>query len=124
MLTALTIGLGGSLGAVFRYWVSEWIKARCSPRLFPWATFTVNVTGSFVMGILLGSFQAGSISSALAHSHPLTTGFLGGYTTFSTFAVEWLTLWQTKNRLTAMLYLSLSGAIGLLACWTGYALMR
>ncbi|AUS07776.1 fluoride efflux transporter CrcB [Laceyella sacchari] len=123
MMTTIFIGLCGSLGAVARHLVGKWIKAHCSRYSFPWATFLINVSGCFALGLALGSAGAESLASALAHSHPFTTGFLGGFTTFSTFTVEWLELWQTKNRLAAMLYLLFSGTIGLLACWTGYKMM-
>jgi fluoride exporter len=123
MLTTICIGFGGSLGAVARHLVGRWIKAHCSRGSFPWATFLINVSGCFALGLALGSAGAESLASALTRSHPFTTGFLGGFTTFSTFTVEWFELWQTKNRLAAMLYLLFSGAIGLLACWTGYIIL-
>ncbi|UWE04006.1 fluoride efflux transporter CrcB [Laceyella sacchari] len=123
MMTAICIGFGGSMGAVARHLIGKWIKAHCSRCSFPWATFLINVSGCFALGLALGSASAESLASALAHSHPFTTGFLGGFTTFSTFTVEWLELWQTKNRLAAILYLLFSSAIGLLACWTGYIIL-
>ncbi|MEJ6489294.1 CrcB family protein [Leucobacter sp. USCH14] len=81
MWTALGIALAGGLGAGARHLVDTALSSRRSTR-FPWGILTVNLTGAFVIGVLTG----------LAADHPLmtigTTGFLGGYTTFSTASLD------------------------------------
>jgi CrcB protein len=89
------LSIGGALGVNARFWlgllINRWASPDGSP-VFPWATVTINVTGSFAIGFL---------AVLLAHHwpHPLgrmlvITGFLGGYTTFSSFAFESLKLWE------------------------------
>ncbi len=91
----LVLSIGGALGVNARYWLSVALTRWTGPR-FPWATFAINVTGSFAIGVL---------AVVLAHRwpHPLgrlfiVVGFLGGYTTFSSFAFESFTLWEKGDR--------------------------
>lgn len=78
----ILVGLAGGLGAVTRFQLDALISARFPGRAFPWSTATINVTGSFVLGLILG-LSADSTWVLVAG-----TGFLGGYTTFSTASVE------------------------------------
>jgi len=78
----ILVGLAGGLGAVTRFQLDALIRARFPGRAFPWSTATINVTGSFVLGLILG-LSADSTWVLVAG-----TGFLGGYTTFSTASVE------------------------------------
>lgn len=80
-MTALLVALAGGLGAGTRFSVDSWVRPRTSDRL-PWATLLINVTGSFVLGLLVGLSPDGDWRTVLG------TGFLGGYTTFSTASVE------------------------------------
>lgn len=83
----LWIALGGALGSVARFAVSKWLV---SPA-FPWGTFVVNITGCFLIGIL----WAGSMRNPSIPDHIklfLMTGICGGFTTFSTFSIESITL--------------------------------
>ena len=78
----ILVGLAGGLGAVTRFQLDALISARFPGRAFPWSTATINVTGCFVLGLILG-LSADSTWVLVAG-----TGFLGGYTTFSTASVE------------------------------------
>jgi CrcB protein len=81
-LALVLVGLAGGLGAVTRFQLDALIRARFPGRAFPWSTATINVTGSFALGLILG-LSADSQWALVAG-----TGFLGGYTTFSTASVE------------------------------------
>lgn len=81
ILTVLGIALGGGLGAAARFAVDQWVPARLRER-FPWGILIINLSGSFVLGILTGAVLAEPLWSVLA------TGFLGGYTTFSTASLD------------------------------------
>ena len=83
------VGLGGALGAVARYLLGTWIATRVSPD-FPWSTFLINISGSFLIGVILGLASAGQLSNEARLF--LAVGVLGGYTTFSTFSYESLEL--------------------------------
>lgn len=80
-MTVLLMALAGGLGAGSRYGLDAWMRPRVSDRL-PWPTLLINVTGSFALGLLVG---LGTDSTWLTIAG---TGFLGGYTTFSTASVE------------------------------------
>lgn len=117
----LLVALGGSAGAVTRLLVNLAVTARLG-QLLPWATFFINVSGCFVLGLVLGSLQAGAL-------HPLArpliaTGFLGAYTTFSTFGAETIVLLEEGSVLLAAVYVGGSVVLGLLAAAGGLALGR
>jgi fluoride exporter len=118
----LLIGLGGSLGAVLRHLLST-LQSRLAPSAFPYATLLINISGSLMLGLFMGLVHPGDFHEAWNHAvHPFTTGFLGGYTTFSTFSVECIRLWNEKSRATAALYVTLSVSLGLIAVWSGFEL--
>ena len=93
--------MGGAIGAASRYAVSI-AGNRLPNSFFPSATFTVNVLGSFMLGLLL-SIDTGEITY-----HFLAVGFLGSFTTFSTFQVENIYLFKKNNHYTLFIYVSLS----------------
>ena len=111
----LLVLAGGSLGAVCRYAISVQMKRILSVD-FPLATFLINLTGSFLLGILL-SCGIGAHSQLL-----LGTGFLGGFTTFSTFQVENVTLFEKKSFRALFLYVFLSVCLCILFAWLGLSL--
>jgi fluoride exporter len=92
-MTLLVIAAAAALGAATRYTVDYTVIARTGGHL-PWGTFTVNVTGSFAIGILVGLVLSGVI--APEHQLPLGTGFLGAYTTFSTWMFETVRLIEQR----------------------------
>lgn len=121
MNRVLFVALGGALGSVARYLLSDWAQ-RVGNGLFPWGTVTVNLLGSLVLGALWAFFERFVVSPNLRVF--LMIGLLGGFTTFSTFTLEALTLLQdgeTKMAL-ANIGLSVVGGVGLAI--VGYLLMR
>ena len=109
------VAVGGALGAPARYGVAQLIHDR--PGSFPWATFWTNVSGSFVLGAVLVLVERFPPSRYL---RPLVaTGFLGAYTTFSTFAVEADVLIKDGHAATALSYAGASLVVGIVAVWLG-----
>jgi CrcB protein len=106
------VGLGGVFGAITRYWVNLTFSKN---RLFPLGTLIVNLTGSFLMGILIGNEWI-SLSVSLL----VGTGFLGAYTTFSTLHFELFLLKKNKRQFLLFLYLISSYFLGILLAGLGY----
>ena len=114
----LLVGLGGFIGSVARFLVS---KLNLSWHFFsiPMGTLTVNVLGSFIIGILVGiSAKSDLISTDLRLF--LMVGFCGGFTTFSSFSSENLMLLQNGQVVTMLIYTALSILLGFLAVYLGY----
>lgn len=116
------VGLGGVLGALARYGVGALVAERW-PTPFPLGTFLINVSGSCLLGLLigLGGRRAGLPSPVYL---ALGTGFLGAYTTFSTWSVDTLRLWQSGSPGLALANALGSMAAGLLAAWVGMTIGR
>lgn len=115
------LSAGGVLGVNARYWLSLWVSRWADP-LFPWGTFIVNVSGSFAVG-----FLSVALTNRLPHPQArlfVVTGFLGGYTTFSAFMLETLSLWEREAMGRAAAYALGSLAAGLLAVVLGVGLAR
>lgn len=115
----ICIFLGGGTGSVLRYCVQLALHERIVPYNFPWATFTVNIVGSF----LIGMFYALSARFNLATDIRLllTTGLCGGFTTFSTFSNDSLILLKQGLHGLFLLYVVLSVALGVAAAMLGGA---
>ena len=113
----LTVAIGGAFGAIARYLVTLAFGNAMIP--FPFATFLVNVTGSFLIGFLLFRFETNE-TVRLA----LVTGFLGAYTTFSSFEYEAFQLTQIKQTMIAFAYVSLSFVLGFVGVASGIWLAR
>ena len=112
------VGVAGAAGALTRYAIATAVGVRA----FPWATLAINLTGSFVLGLLLtAGIQRGWPENAVI---PLAVGFLGAYTTFSTFSYETFTLGRADRVVTAAVYVAVSVAGGVLAALAGYLLAR
>lgn len=120
--TLLIVGLGGGIGSVFRYLTSVWTQ-KLVQSAFPWATFIVNVLGCLIIGILVGFFTKQQIENSDLKLL-FVTGFCGGFTTFSAFALENVKLFQTENSLLALLYIALSVILGVFAVWTGMMITK
>ncbi|MBL7682589.1 MAG: fluoride efflux transporter CrcB [Flavipsychrobacter sp.] len=121
MLRALLlVGLGGAIGSMARYGVSRIINARYT-QSFPLATFIINIVGCLLIGLLFGYVQKNSNQQSdlwLA----LATGFCGGFTTFSAFALENVTLLKGQLNITALLYIAASVIVGILLCRLGISI--
>lgn len=118
----LWIALGGALGASGRFFVTT-TMGRMIGHGFPWGTVVVNVVGSFIMGALI-SFMAIKWSTSPEMRAFLTTGILGGFTTFSAFSLDFATLIERKENLAAIGYAAGSVGLSILAVFAGLVLMR
>lgn len=122
MLQILAIAAGGALGALGRFWVSNGVY-RLLGREFPWGTLAVNTLGSFLMGLLLVLFLD-RLAAAPHLRSAVLVGFLGAFTTFSTFSAETLLLIEQGTLGKAFLNMWASLLVCLLACWLGVLLGR
>lgn len=118
----LFVGLGGGIGSCFRYLTSV-VTHKYIQSAFPWATFLVNVIGCLLIGVLIGIFTKQQVENSELKLL-FVTGFCGGFTTFSTFALENIKLFQSGNTLLALLYIALSVILGIFAVWSGMLLMK
>ncbi|HEY0290936.1 MAG TPA: fluoride efflux transporter CrcB [Hansschlegelia sp.] len=121
MIPVLLVALGGALGSVARYLVNV-----CATRMFglgfPWGTLTVNVVGGFVMGLLAALLALKGGSQELRVF--LLTGVLGGFTTFSAFSLDTVTLWERGEIGLAGAYVAASFSLSICALVAGLALGR
>lgn len=113
----LWIALGGALGAIARYSVGVWVYERVGTR-FPYGTLVANVTGCFLIGLSLTVLDA-HLDLDPAWRYAIPTGFIGAYTTFSTFEYETLHAMQNGQAATAFLYFAGSLVMGFLGVWLG-----
>lgn len=113
----LLVMLGGALGAALRYGLGTWVQGLSGPG-FPWSTFLINLSGSFLIGLVLRLSLDGALSPEWRLF--LTVGVLGGYTTFSTFSWETLTLVQQGEWAKAFLYVAGSVVLGFGLVWLAY----
>ena len=123
LAVALSVAAGGALGAVLRWLVGALALRLLGPGL-PFGTLAVNLLGAFAMGLAAALLleRAGPAAARLAPF--LMTGVLGGFTTFSAFALEALTLIERGRAGLALLYMAGSVGLAVLALWAGLALAR
>lgn len=121
-MQTIAIAAGGALGALMRFWVSSGVYA-LTGRAFPWGTLIVNVAGSLLMGflyiLLLERLTIGPEMRAM-----LLIGFLGAFTTFSTFSIETLNLIEQADYFKAVLNMLVSVIACVAAAWAGVLLAR
>lgn len=120
MLIWLYVGLGSALGGVSRYLVGTTLQTRFGIG-FPVGTMVVNITGSLLLGFILRFALGGNQISPETRIF-LTTGFCGGYTTFSTFSYDAAVMFESGQYRRVALYVTLSVALSLLATFAGFAL--
>jgi CrcB protein len=118
LITLLGIGIGGATGAVTRYRLGRLVMGRWG-RTFPLGTFLINISGAYLL-CFLTALATGRLHLNPALFTALTTGFLGAYTTFSTFANETVSLLEDGEVPNALIYLLASVLTGLAAGWLGY----
>lgn len=116
----IAVMIGGGIGSGLRYLVSQWLVRADS---FPMGTLTVNLIGCFLMGI------AATLFSHLADVSPtlrlaMVIGFLGGFTTFSSFGLDTIKLLDDGRFLLAVTYVLASNLMGILAVWVGMKSVR
>lgn len=122
MLQILAIAGGGALGALARFFVSNGVY-RVLGRDFPWGTLGVNLLGSFAMGLLFVLLLERSLLAPELRA-AVMIGFLGSFTTFSTFSLETLTLVEQGEMLSALANVVVSVVVCIAACWAGIAAAR
>lgn len=118
----LIIALGAALGANARYWLSTWFAGRFGPA-FPWGTLFINVSGGLLIGLVLTVLNQRLVSDPTARLL-LATGFLGAYTTFSTFTYETMRLLQDGAYGPALFNVAGSVTLGLTATLGGMIVGR
>jgi CrcB protein len=121
-LSLAAIALGGAAGALARFWVSNGLYGWLG-RDFPHGTLFINVSGSFLMGFLT-VLMVQRFALAAEYRAAVLVGFLGAYTTFSTFSLETLALFEEESLLKAALNVLLSVVLCLAAVWVGTVLAR
>jgi CrcB protein len=117
MTKYLMVGIGGALGSILRFSVGGYVSNRLGVR-FPYGTFFINCTGSFLIGLVV------TLLAERTHWSPnwrylIPIGFIGGYTTFSTFELETFRNFQDGEVLIAGLNVALSVVIGFVSVWLG-----
>ncbi|MGA2372565.1 MAG: fluoride efflux transporter CrcB [Candidatus Korobacteraceae bacterium] len=121
VLKYLVVGIGGFLGAVARYAVAAYIGSRFGGR-FPYGTFVINMSGCFLVGFIVTLLARTTASQYWRYFIPI--GFIGAYTTFSTFEYETLRAVQDGQLTTGLLNVALSVVVGFVAVWVGAAIGR
>ena len=117
MLKYLLVGIGGCLGSILRFWLGSYISGKMGTR-FPYGTLVINITGSFLLGVVF------ALLTARTNWNPywrylIPIGFIGGYTTFSSFEYETLRMIQDGQMGLGLLYVATSVVIGFVAVWGG-----
>ena len=122
MKSVLIVALGGALGSSFRYLLSGWILHHTVNWRFPLGTFTVNIIGCLLVGVLTGLVVKHNVLSPDARLF-LFTGLAGGFTTFSAFGLETFHLLRRNEIWIAGSYVIASVAVGLIVMWLGFSLI-
>lgn len=120
-MNVLLVALGGAIGSAARYLVGAFVANRFGPD-FPWGTFIVNVSGSFLIGVILSLVGGGQLPAGTRLF--LAVGVMGGYTTFSTYSNETLQLIQGGELAAAMLNALGQVVVGLVGVYLGVVLGR
>lgn len=125
MFQAFLIFIGGGLGALAR-WSFGLGTARLLGTAWPWGTLGVNVIGGFAMGLVMGHMLISGSSTTQSENYRLflATGVLGGFTTFSAFSLETMTLFEAGRWLDGSLYVAASVVLSVGAVFAGMALAR
>jgi fluoride exporter len=121
MKTILLIGLGGGLGSIARYLTVQLAAWLLGPQL-PWGTLAVNMVGGFLMGLVTGAFEGRTHDPALRLA--ITTGVLGGFTTFSAFSLDAVRLLQDEGTMAGSAYIVASVALSVAGVMFGLAVAR
>lgn len=122
LVELMWVGIGGGVGAISRYLVGRELSERANS-LFPYGTFTVNMIGAFLIGILFAILTERGVGPDHLRML-LVVGFVGGFTTFSSYTLEAINLVESGHWNTALLYVLGSNLLGLIACMAGITIVR
>jgi CrcB protein len=122
MIQALLVAFGGAIGSVLRYYVGQWALRLMGPA-FPWGTLAVNVVGCFVIGVF-AELIARKFNASTELRLLLITGFLGGFTTFSAFSLDAISLFERGETVAGGIYIAASVGFSMAAVIAGLATMR
>lgn len=117
LLKYVMVGIGGCLGSILRFWLGNYVGSKMGTR-FPYGTFVINITGSFLIGLVFAFLTERSQWSPYWR-YLIPIGFIGGYTTFSSFEFETLRTMQEGQFAIGLLYVTSSVVLGLAAVWGG-----
>ncbi|WP_440999725.1 fluoride efflux transporter CrcB [Fodinibius sp. SL11] len=117
----LAVGIGGFFGSIFRYLITHYMNIS-TQSTFPFGTLTVNIAGSFLIGIIIAAALEGDLNKSMRLL--LATGFCGGFTTFSSFSYEFFSLLQHEQTGYAFLYAAASFILGIAFVWLGFYLIK
>ena len=120
-MNTLLVAIGGAIGAVGRYLIGGWVQSLAGTG-FPAGTFFVNVTGSLIIGVILGLVERGALSSQARLL--LAVGLMGGYTTFSSFSYDNLGLLQSGETGRFLFNITAQVVLGLFAAYLGVVIAR
>ena len=122
MINIVLVAAGGAIGSVFRYLVGVW-SVRLAGVNFPWGTLTVNVVGSFLIGLLV-ELVARRLNASMEMRLFLVTGVLGGFTTFSSFSLDAVSLFERGALGLSAVYVLASLSVSIAAVFAGLAFDR
>ena len=122
MYNLLLVVIGGGIGAGTRHLVNVGAMRLMGPN-FPWGTMIINITGSFIMGAFI-ELLARRVGASNELRMFVATGILGGYTTFSSFSLDFAALWERGATLPALAYVLVSVVGGILALFAAFWLVR
>lgn len=122
MSRIVLIGVAGLMGTLVRYWLSGWADERWGAS-FPVGTLIVNLLGCLAVGFLFQATEEKYLIDPVLRS-AILVGFLGGFTTFSSFGIQTFTLLREGEIFLAGLNVAVSNVVGLILVWTGYTVSR
>ena len=117
------VAIGGAVGSVMRYLMALFV-GHYSGNEFPYATLIINITGSMIMGLLIGWIARTTPAHAREIHLFVAVGVLGGYTTFSTFSLDAINLMEEGKLLAMGIYIAASGICSLIGLYAGLQLVR
>jgi len=117
LIPTIWVFFGGGVGSVFRFWVASFFQKNVSLQ-FPYGTLTVNVVGSFIIGVIM-MYMAGRQPGFPFWRQLLVIGFLGGFTTFSSFSWDTISLFRNHESGAALLNIGANLVMCLVAAWLG-----
>lgn len=121
MKLILLVGLGSFIGGILRFLISDFVQTK-SLSSFPYGTLTVNIIGCFVIGLIFGLVEKGGVS--LEWRFFLTTGLIGGFTTYSAFSYETFSLIRNGHIWPGAAYVLASIILGLIATVIGFSVVK